>query len=338
MADDSAPPDVEPADPSETLAALSPADRATWRQTGELPKPATVQAEGAAELDEDDAAPASEATPEPIVPAGGDARAATPPETPSKPIGKRQQQLNDAIRRATAAEIERDEARAALARVGQPQRTEQPAAAKPQPIVDPNDPEPVFEDFLEQPDPYLAHVRATAAWDRRQYDREQGQLQAHQRAEQAARDQYQAYVTREQAIRATRPDFDAITAPVRQAIDLRYPLGQALIASPVAPSLILHFAEHPDDFQRIGALGTTNLPAALRELGKLEARYDTASPASAQLAIPPKTVSSAPTPPTTLGTRPADPADAEAGAIARGDFRAFRDAANARDAARVRTR
>jgi hypothetical protein len=106
--------------------------------------------------------------------------------------------------------------------------------------------------------------------------------------------------------------------------------------SPIGPAMIRHFADHLDVFSRIAQLQTVNPYAALRELGKLEAQLENKASSASAAAVTPKTVTSAPAPPTTLGSRIAEPADAYASAITRKDQRAYNEEANRRDAARLK--
>lgn len=297
-----------PIDATSALSEMSATERQTWRETGALPDRVAVD--------------------KPV-------EAGAVPAV--KPVSKRQQEINEHIRRATAAELEVKELKAEVARwktaptaqIGAPPKAE-PVA----PVVDAK--EPALDDFLDQADPYLAYTKAVAKWETTEAlkaaDRTRAETDAKARDDAAGFERFRTYQTREVAFKATVPDFDAKTLPVRQALDLRSPLSLALMDSPVAPQLILHFAEHPDDFARLGSLGMTALPLALRELGKLEARFESpASPAAA--AATTNLVPHAPAPPTQLGTRPAVPADEVEGALSRGDFSAYRDAANRRELA-----
>jgi hypothetical protein len=96
----------------------------------------------------------------------------------------------------------------------------------------------------------------------------------------------------------------------------------------VAPQLMRHFSDHPEDLQRLSRLAPREL---LREMGKLEATIEKPASAPAPPAAPPKTVTDAPAPPPTLGSRPAVPNDDAEGAVARGDFKAYEEAANRRE-------
>ncbi len=117
-------------------------------------------------------------------------------------------------------------------------------------------------------------------------------------------------------------------------------IGSELLKSTVAPKLMSYWTEHPEELQRLETVPEhlRKLPTAergrqyhiwlSRELGKLEASLERPS------TTPNKTVTSAPAPPPTLGSRPALPADAEADAIKRGDFLAAQEIWRAQDAAK----
>ncbi len=301
-------PETPPDAPS--IDTLSEADRKQWELTGELPAPAA----------DPDAEPED---------------APGPPPAPVRPVSKRQQEINDHLRAKAEAIQRADAAEKRLAELeANAQRSDPtPPAQLPAPE---DDKEPVLDDFLDTPDPYLAYSRAIAKYDALQVVTAQESARdartKAQREQDDAQQLFLAYQAREAALKLQHPDFDTKTAAVRNAIDLRTPLGSALVESPVAPQLILHLAEHPEDFERIGRLGVTNLPAALRELGRLEAKFE---PDAAPSGPAPKTVTSAPSPPSTLGRRPADVADDADAAVAREDFRAYADAENRKEIVRM---
>lgn len=314
------------------LERLSPEERTTWDLKGELPAHITGKtAPGAKPADNDDA-PAVDAKGAPITEGG-------------KPISKREQRQRDTIQRAVndGIRVER-EAReklereiADLRRGAQPPPAAQPAAAKPDP-----DKEPTLDDFSDEPDPYIAYGRAYARWEVRQEFAQrdkaaQTRSQSDQQHEQVMT-RVVAHTQRQEAIKTTVPDYDERTQAVREQLDLRSPLALAVVESDVSEHLVLHFADHPEDFQRIGALGMSNLPAALREIGKIEAAYSGTSSAPGAAKPSPKLVSSAPPPPPALGTRSADPTDASKAAVARSDYTAFAAAEDAKDLARMARR
>lgn len=322
------------------LTSLTADERQAWDRDGKLPdrvaewkKPA---AQPSAPATGDDA-PAVDATGQPILDNG-------------KPISKRDQRINDLVRRGveSARALDRQEIDALQRKLAEVEDRTAPPAAEPTNQPPAEDTEPTIEDFpidqfLDKSDPYgaqlAAYARALNKFDRQQEQKVQATETAQRTAQQRAVDglvkTFESYQARETAFKATAPDFDSKTLQIRQQLNPTSPLAQALLDSPVGPQLVLHLAEHPDDFERIGRLGMVNLPAALREIGRLEARYDPpASAASAPPASPP--ISDAPAMGTVLGSRPAPAADEGKAAIARGDFRTFDEIETQKELARRR--
>lgn len=301
------------------------ADLARAAGTAPPPKPAAV----AAPAGED--APAVDAKGQPVNGPDG------------KQLSRRQQAANEKMReaidrgiatekaRADAAERRATEAEAKL-RPAEPAKPAETAAAA-------EDREPVLDDFMDQPDPYLALQKAAVKWEiaqiRKTEAAEREQAQRAQRANDGVRQVFEGYQAREAEFIKTTPDFLTKTEAVRHQLNMSSPLSVALIESEVSPALILHFADHPEDFERIGRLGSTNLPAALRELGKLEAKYEPSAAQPAPAAPAASHVTKAPPPGTFLGSQPAPAADASRAAVARGDFSAFDAEEIAKDLARV---
>jgi hypothetical protein len=255
-------------------------------------------------------------------------------------VSKRQQAINERIResveRGTAAERERaDRLERELADLKRGAQPAKPAEAPPP--ADAGPAEPDFEkDFESQVGTkYDSYGKAVQAFNRAYHqwtkDTEAHAAKATQAKEaetataRAAETRIQTFLERETAFAAAHPEYDAATRDLRAQLNPDMPLTQALLESEHAPALIHHFAQHPDDLTRIGVLGQTNLPAALRAIGKLEATFDTAgaSPATTPALPTRKTVSDAPAPPTTLGTRSAEPADQKEAAIKRKDVAAY---------------
>lgn len=102
-------------------------------------------------------------------------------------------------------------------------------------------------------------------------------------------------------------------------------IADELLSSDLAPQLMRHFTDHPEDLHRIAKLEPREL---LKEMGKLEARLSEAKPATPA----PKLVTDAPAA-TTLGKSPTTPADPVKAAVANGDFSSFRRALRADRAA-----
>lgn len=330
-------PAAEPVDSSSALASLSTAELRAYEQTGAFPDKKAPAA----------AAPAGDDAP------AVDAQGKAITGQDGKPVSKRQQAINDRIResvdRATATERARaDAAERKIAELEARATGAQPPAPKAEkPAAQPaaGDKEPSLEDFLDAPDPYLALTNALVKFRVQEAlgarDKESAAA-TQQRAEQDAVRQFvDSYAEKEQAFIATTPDYADRTLALRQMLDVRMPLDRAAIDA--GPEMILHLAEHPDDVQRIGRLAQSNLPAALRELGKLEATLTKTSPSPALESPAPaqpqaKQLSDAPAPGTTLGKRAADTVDEADGALKRGDFRAYADAQNRKELAAARSR
>ncbi len=68
------------------------------------------------------------------------------------------------------------------------------------------------------------------------------------------------------------PDYEAKlnAATVKVSDDVR----DAILESDVGPQILYHFAEHPEDAERLGKL---SVGGALRELGRLEAKLEKAT-------------------------------------------------------------
>lgn len=266
----------------------------------------------------------------------------TTPETPvvepdTRVVSKRQQQINDYERRI--AEQAQRIARLEAATVPPPApRTEaQPAAdAKPDPTDLTKYPEGHYSlNFMEDLSAWNARQVWTAA-DTKARDSQQQAQRTHAHAERKA-----AFVDRLSAADAgfvpetISPEVIGLV-PVSELelhglIAQAGPLNdvaEALMTSAVPVAVMRHFTEHPEDLRRFA--GYRDRSTVLREFGKLEATL------AAPLPPPVKTISSAPTPPPTLGTKPTDAADPVESAVARKDFPAYQAAKRARELAALK--
>lgn len=116
-----------------------------------------------------------------------------------------------------------------------------------------------------------------------------------------------------------------------------------LLKSSIAPQLSLYFSEHKDEWTRLQQVPDRfkGLPPLVqarehiewikREVGRIEGKLEAAATAPASHK---KTTTSAPSPATTLGTRPTAPLDAEAEAMKKGDFAAVEKIWREQDAAK----
>lgn len=113
-----------------------------------------------------------------------------------------------------------------------------------------------------------------------------------------------------------------------EPIGPQHVLAEELAKSEAVGPLLLHFStpEGQAEWGQLVRLPPTDL---LRAFGRIEARFDSASPS----APAPKYVSSAATPPTVLGQRPADTSDPVDAAIKRKDPEAYAREQNKRELA-----
>jgi len=255
--------------------------------------------------------------------------ATTPPSPTSKRTERRtqrdQEQINETIRRAVqdATEATERRLRAELAKPAAT-ATPEPAAAS---TGDPKDPEPLESDFED----YRQFVKATAKWEIRQAKREadaDAAAASAKTAETSAREAFQAkaqtWIGRRDTFVAANPTKAATLTDFLDTVHAGTPIGDTIMESEVGAEIADYLAINPAEAERIARLGPI---AALRALGRIEARFDTTdttTSASATTAGPAaKTVTTAPAPPMTLASRSATPADPSAAALARGDFEAW---------------
>lgn len=120
-------------------------------------------------------------------------------------------------------------------------------------------------------------------------------------------------------------------------------IAEQIYDSPIAPQVLRHLSEHPDDLKQLEAMPPhiaalpprarekAHIQHIVREYGKLEGRLATAATAPAPSTT--KTVSEAPTVDTLGGHAAEAPADPVMSAAVKGDFKQFRAAKRARLAA-----
>ena len=142
---------------------------------------------------------------------------------------------------------------AALENRGQPQQAK-PVDEKPQPSQ--------FSDAFE-----YAEALAEYTADKRISEMKQQEAQAKQAEEQQK--VIQTWAKKVESAKASLPDFDAIVASSDVVVndDIR----DAILESDVGPQILYHLADNEEAAKRIAGLSPK---AALREIGKLEARFE----------------------------------------------------------------
>lgn len=159
------------------------------------------------------------------------------------------------------------------------QEPQQPAADMP-PSRDQFD---NYEDFIEAKAEYTG--RKAAREERQRYDQEtKAQTQQRELAE-----RFQSFQGK---VAEKFPDLNERIEPIVH-IPLPYGASEALAESEFGPDILNHFANDHKDFERFTALSPS---AALREIGKLEARFESGAVKPAPSVTAVKKPSAAPTP------------------------------------------
>jgi hypothetical protein len=337
MADDGLPV-VELGPPGyKPMADLSPEERDHWRLTGNYPTPPTDSS--VADADSTPAAPVAQAaSTDASIPAASEPAASS---TPPKTAARIQQLLAD---RAT----EKARADALEARLAALERPAPAAVAASAPAAD------TIPDFATwsaaHPDGTWdqwsqAHITQTARQETARLLAEsrtqQTQAEAAQVRQALRQARVESFVKRRDAALAADPALVTKIAPLASLVPTELlngqprtsasDLAQEILIADEPIALMAHFADHPEDYQRILALPD---PLAVTRAVALVA---------GRLTVPvskgnPNRVSTAPAPPTTLGSKTAAPTDEVQAAVVAKDFRKYRQLMNAREVAAAQGR
>jgi len=221
-----------------------------------------------------------------------------------------QDEINALVRQRGETQRERDQMRQELDALRAEKAALRPAPSTPAltGAAPASDPEPQEDDFQT----YAEFVKATSLWTARQavrdYEASQRQAQEQSRRQSWEADRTQSFAQRLSEAKTKHPDFDVLVN--REDIELSPPMVEVIKDSPLAADLMLHFAAHPDDAQRLFALPPM---LAFGEMKALEGRLSAASGGSAA----PRRFSLAKPPITPVGSQPTattdDPSDMEFG-------------------------
>lgn len=275
--------------------------------------------------------------------------AASETAKPEKPRTEARFQELLADRKAATERAERAERELAALRTPAAKPDAQPAVSSPAPaaIVYPPElasidaytlkfPNATYEDFIEARVEHKQEARAEqkAAADRQRIESEQ------RTAERSARlktweTQASALIDTLDTLKTSDPKaFDAINPELlQQKSSLSLKPGEPMVFGHVLADLVFA-SEHPvallthlsdkAEANRLYALRQERGDEAFyKEIGRIEATFEKAPKAS------PSHITAAPPPPRTVGSRPSEPADPIASAVASGDMRAFKAAKQA---------
>lgn len=337
-------PDVQDADSSPatvdspSIADLTPTERAEWRKTGTKPARTTAAVQSATPS----TPPADSSPAAPADPAASTEAIIEPASEPGTPTRKknaesRKAELDAEIqerlsrRRQLEQEIAEYETRVKQVKPAEP-------AAPPQTTPTPDFPE--FEEWLQIPGNESkglgAYTKAVVAHDRTISQREASQQSAvqarltayNQRIAEATKDDPEAFTKISPEIRGLKT-VDELGPSERMTSS--HVLAQEIFESPVPYQVQRYLTEHPDELRN---LLNESIPAnVIRRVGALSAKLS--MPSSSTPAV--KTTTDAPPPPPIIGSRAESSTDDELAQAARsGDFRRYRDTANAADIARMK--
>jgi hypothetical protein len=253
--------------------------------------------------------------------------APAPPEGERK-LSKRQQQINEYERTIAEQKAELARLKASVTPPPAPAASRSTPPAAPS-ITYPPDlatwdaylaahPEAQYEEYTDARGDFRAEARARQAESHEQDSRTATERQT----------RLTAFGAKLQAAKAADPQFDTRISPAvanLRPLDVLGPdevptamnaLAQEIVLAADPIALMRHLSDHPEELQRIGAL--PNSRELLRAMATLEASL---TPPAVPL---PKPVTSAPPPPTTLGSKPVEPADELEAAVASNDVGRFR--------------
>lgn len=271
------------------------------------------------------------------------AAAPVQPEQPERPLSKRQADINERVRLATAKAVADKDAEIAQLRAqikpAEPAPRRDAPQAPPTTLADTVQRPEIGKPILNEVDFYTKFPDATgtdyalyvARYDRGAHEAQTEQGRQRQQVQQQQQERATKFHERLAAARTADPDFATKLSPDISGLrpyaaeaegaefTVNHAIAEEIVDSEHAPALMLHLSTHPDD---LATLRATSSPRALaRAIGRLEAKLA----APPQPATPkPNTVTAAPSPGTSLGGKPAAQADAVTSAVTTNNFSKFR--------------
>jgi len=135
-----------------------------------------------------------------------------------------------------------------------PQPVDDPVGQKPQPSQ--------FQDAFE-------YAEALAEWTAEKVIAEREKAEAERRANEERNKVIQSWAQKVEAAKAKLPDFEEMVASADVAVSDQ--IRDAIIESDVGPQVLYHLAENTDYARKLAEMPVAK---ALKELGKLEARFE----------------------------------------------------------------
>lgn len=314
--------------PTDALAQASPEAYAAWQQTGELPASSDPPVAAADSTPAEPVVQAPDAVPASSAEVSTGKRTDARAEENRVPVllaDRAKERTRAEAAEARAAQLERD---LAALRQPAPSPDARPAVSSPAPATDPR---PDKNDAAKYPEGQYGddYVEDLSAWKTRQLIREareeaRVEAQEHQKKQQdeaRVHSMTDAWFKRMAAAKSAHPDFDE--AQAGRLIPPGSPVDDWIRNAGDSGAEVAHYlVTHPAEVARL--LGLPDRPAFSRAMVSLEASLAPAVP---------KTISDAPAPGRTLGSRAVSPGDAVTAALAAKDVGAYIDAANRREVA-----
>jgi hypothetical protein len=215
-----------------------------------------------------EAAPEAEASAEPVA----EETPSEPPVAEGEATAKEERKQNPKIeRRFSEITKQREEARAEARKEREAREALEArlkaieTQATPQKAESSNE-KPKPENFTDA----FEYAEALASWTAEQTlakrDREELERRANEQRQLAVK----AWADRVTAAKSELPDFDDMVQS--SDVVVTDPIHDAIMESDVGPKILYHLAENPEFAQKLNGMSVIS---ALREIGKLEARYET---------------------------------------------------------------
>ncbi|UOF80241.1 bacteriophage [Caudoviricetes sp.] len=135
----------------------------------------------------------------------------------------------------------------------------------PQPVDDPIGEEPQPNQFTDA----FEYAKALSEWKVEKVLAERDRAEAERRANEERNKVIQSWTQKVEAAKAKLPDFEEMVASADVAVSDQ--IRDAIIESDVGPQVLYHLAENTDYARKLAEMPVAK---ALKELGKLEARFE----------------------------------------------------------------
>lgn len=135
------------------------------------------------------------------------------------------------------------------------------------------EPKPVEENVKPQPSQFndaFEYAEALAEWSAEQAILNREKAEAERKEQETRQKLAESWRQREAAIKADLPDYDEMIASAAD-VTVNDVVRDAIVESDVGPRILYHLAENPE---LVETLNSSSPIKALREIGKLEARFE----------------------------------------------------------------